>query len=99
MRLAQIRIYERRQGVAAPAPIPQLPPNRGSFLGRVSKGLRVPGDAPRVGPAVKVEVGGRAAGDLVRREVFEVADVDGLGGVDSGFVKGNEESVSGESAT
>ena len=72
---------------------------RGAWALAVGAAVGSPGDAPRVGPAVKVEVGGRAAGDLVRREVFEVAGVDGLGGGDSGFLKGNEESVSGESAT
>ena len=58
-----------------------------------------PRDASRVGPGVKVEGCCRVAGDLARREVFEVDGVDKRESGDSGFVEGDEESVTGESTT
>ena len=58
-----------------------------------------PRDASGAGPAAKVEVFDRVAGDSARREVFEVDGVEMRGSGDSGFVEGDEESVSGESTT
>ena len=56
-------------------------------------------DASGVGPGVRVEVCRRVASVVARRGVFEVQDADKGGGGDSGFVEGDEESVTSESTT
>ena len=56
-----------------------------------------PTDASCVNAGVKVEACRRVARDLASREVFEVDGAGMSGGCESGFVAGDEESVSGES--
>ena len=56
-------------------------------------------DAPGVKPGVRVEACRRVASGMARLGVFEVDDADKRGSGDSGFVEGDEESVTSESTT
>ena len=56
-------------------------------------------DASGVSPGVRVEACRRVASGVPRLGVFEVDDADKRGSGDSGFVEGDEESVTSESAT
>src|ERR1700720_3743995 len=56
-------------------------------------------DAPGVKPGVRVEACRRVASGMARLGVFEVDDAAKRGSGDSGFVEGDEESVTSESTT